>query len=124
MLDPLRKAWHGEKQRHPIVIVRDEPVGLVLANHLNDALDSGDRGDHVVHDRGVAVVEALVGHTQVGMRVDVEDAHARMALGAGLDRAKGAAVVPPDDADDLARVDHLTGLVSIGDNRHRRRLEG
>ena len=48
----------------------------------------GSRVDHVVHDRGVRLGEALVGVAQIGVRVEVEHAEARVAL------ARAPAIAP------------------------------
>src|SRR5690606_9799304 len=59
---------------------------------------------------GVAVGEALERLPQVGMRVEVEDAHSGEALGVGPDGAEGHGVIAAEHAGDLPAIEPALGL--------------
>src|SRR5206468_12458974 len=66
------------------------PYTTLFRSHadLHQFPDAVEPRHDVVEDRGVRPGEALVRVAQIGVRVEVEDAEAGMALGEGADRAE------------------------------------
>jgi len=92
---------------------RCDPQVLFLAKvanpDLHQAGDSGQAPHHVLHHRRVRPLEALVGAAQVGVRMKVQEAEARVARGVRFDGAEGDGMVAADGADDLAAAQEQLG---------------
>ena len=78
--------------------------------HLHQPLHAREPRHHVVEDARVAPREALEGVAQVGVRVDLQDAHAGVAHRELGDQAEGARVVAAEHGGDRAAVEDALGL--------------
>jgi len=94
---------------------RANRLGFLLAkisdSDLHEPRDGRSPCEHVVHDARVRVYEAFVSDAQIGVGVDVQHPHSRMALGQGEDGAQGRRVITSDDPDDLAAIEVHRGLL-------------
>ena len=112
----LQERIHDPTARLP------DHLRLLLAEVANaDGNDGGDARkalDHVVHDRSVRPGESLERFPQIRVRVEMQDAHARIALGVRPDGSERDRMIPADHADQPAFLEELLGA-AVGETVER-----
>ena len=76
---------------------------------LQDPHDPIQPVHNVVEDGGVGPGEALEGRPEIGVGIEVEDTHTRVARGAGIDRTERSRVVATQDDRQVPGVEGALG---------------